>query len=1078
MIKKIVKSVLASTLAAFLMGAATCQHVSTTDVPPPIPTKAATPTQTPGGPTATATSVPPTPGGATPTPTNTPTNTATFTATATATNTSTPINTPLPGTPTPTPTATATLGTSQLSGLFVNDGSDKVTQDEMRATTNLGGTANTLWNPATQAVSLFAAANETVSMAAYLESTNGASNVTTSLSSLVSSNGTSITTRASAGGNDLYNYTGRNIEQFYVRYLPFKGMSLGAVGTSYVDERQFPLKTRLPCTTSDGNPLSTNVQCIRTAGYVWANRPWANKLIPDIMVPLEAQTGGTFSIAASKNQEIFVDIYVPKGTIAGTYTGTFSVKESGVVTKSIPVSLQVRNFTLPDVPSMKTMIYLEAGQISQRHYGGFFSQTDAVIQPVLNEYSKMLHRHGFQEINDNYASQSNQQFPGDKPNQYQIPRVSGSLYTSINNYAGRGTGTSNGVFSIGTFGAYGWDSTPTAANFQAHADAWETWFRANYPAVQRFVYLCDENKCSATQNTYAGYIKASAGVGKNLETFLTRSWTDILSGTPTYPNLSDMADTFGGGVNTTYQSSHDAFVAANRNLFLYNSQRPWNGILTTDGEGLDPRVLVWGMYKKAVPHWFQWSGALYQNNGLDTDVFNDMHTFGPNPVFCDTDACNHAGASTGGNDDGLLVYPGTDHPYATSDHNYNLAGPIASLRLKLWRRGLQDGDYLTMADAVNHTATLAIVNQMVPKILWEYDVRDHADPTYIFSPISWSSNVDDWENQRAALAQIIESGGVAPTATPTVTPTATATAGGPTVTPTFTPSSTPTIAPTVTSTPVPTATPTPSGGAFNPDSYYTGGTPVLVIDNTVASSIFDNNNVAGVGNGLNAAKVLSIANSQALYNPTSATQPTVLTAVQNALQGIKYISGQFHNVTQIVAGSPVNSGTNLSLLQNTPGWSIGVVWKEDGNSCAFYLEQDHSFTYNRAYVALAGGHPHMEVANADGTPHTTLEATGTTLSTAVTHVGLFENNVATGICSGKFDTASATFIDQNTSATTGACGTTTGLTANTTSNAPRAIFSCTGTILRFWIEKGATMTGTQATQMFADQKTKFALTAY
>src|ERR1035437_3502587 len=53
-------------------------------------------------------------------------------------------------------------------------------------------------------------------------------------------------------------------------------------------------------------------------------------------------------------------------------------------------------------------------------------------------------------------------------------------------------------------------------------------------------------------------------------------------------------------------------------------------------------------------------------------------------------------------------------------------------------------------------ATDKIVNQMVPKVLWEYGVHNPSDPTYQYTDVSWPTNADAWENARTSLATIIE----------------------------------------------------------------------------------------------------------------------------------------------------------------------------------------------------------------------------------------------------------------------------------------------------------------------------------
>ena len=59
---------------------------------------------------------------------------------------------------------------------------------------------------------------------------------------------------------------------------------------------------------------------------------------------------------------------------------------------------------------------------------------------------------------------------------------------------------------------------------------------------------------------------------------------------------------------------------------------------------------------------------------------------------------------------------------------------------------------------VNPLAVASLVQKMVPKVLWENDVTDPADPTWVITPISWSIDPADWEAARQRLADIIEGG--------------------------------------------------------------------------------------------------------------------------------------------------------------------------------------------------------------------------------------------------------------------------------------------------------------------------------
>jgi hypothetical protein len=63
---------------------------------------------------------------------------------------------------------------------------------------------------------------------------------------------------------------------------------------------------------------------------------------------------------------------------------------------------------------------------------------------------------------------------------------------------------------------------------------------------------------------------------------------------------------------------------------------------------------------------------------------------------------------------------------------------------------------LTLA-AVNPAAVQTIVTRIIPKTLLEYGC-DSGDPTWAFFGPSWSDDPDVWEEARAELADIIESG--------------------------------------------------------------------------------------------------------------------------------------------------------------------------------------------------------------------------------------------------------------------------------------------------------------------------------
>ena len=95
-----------------------------------------------------------------------------------------------------------------------------------------------------------------------------------------------------------------------------------------------------------------------------SNRPLAKGWYPDGLIPFtDPQTGNPlsgaqltavpFSLNASKNQPIWVDVLVPRDATPGAYNGTFSVT-SNQGNVSGQISLTVWNFTLPLKPALES----------------------------------------------------------------------------------------------------------------------------------------------------------------------------------------------------------------------------------------------------------------------------------------------------------------------------------------------------------------------------------------------------------------------------------------------------------------------------------------------------------------------------------------------------------------------------------------------------------------------------------------------------------------------------------------------------------------------------------------------------
>ena len=625
-----------------------------------------------------------------------------------------------------------------LAAVWANDGGDKVTRDELRASRGRTPPRNRLWDGRT--VRLVAARNEVVAFNLVLEApTARARRVAVSFDRLTGPGGAVIRGRGAAG-DGVFDYTGRDIELFYVRYLQIRGTSRFSYEGSYYDERHAPRRMRRPFDPATGMGRGR-----------WTDRPDHDKYYPDIAVPLDLVR--TFDVAAGTNQSVWVDVYVPKGAAPGRYAGTVRVAADGAPPWEVPVELTVRPFALPDVPAAKTMVYVGDADLVTRYLGPPSADprrnAAAALDRIHDRHFQLAHRHRVSLITSDATNAAL-----DRPSDAWIPRLSGALFTASRGYAGPGVGVGNGVYSIGTYAGHKLPWMQSAAAARPHAEGWVRWFERNARGTEYFLFLIDESRDFAQTERWASWIARLPAPGNRLPTFATLG---VAEAAEQVPSLTIAASSCGIGLRSRWETGLRRWRSTpGKRFYCYNSGRPAVGSIAIEDDGVALRELAWAHYKLKADRWFFWESTYYRDNQGgrgETNVFEDAATFsGPtrvDPVIGET-GHNHT------NGDGVFFYPGTDRVFPR--HSYGVGGPLASLRLKQWRRGLQDVDYLALAARVSPEKVAALVDRMVPKAAWEYGVDNPEDPTYVHTDVSWSDDPDDWEAARAELAAIIQSG--------------------------------------------------------------------------------------------------------------------------------------------------------------------------------------------------------------------------------------------------------------------------------------------------------------------------------
>jgi MYXO-CTERM domain-containing protein len=400
---------------------------------------------------------------------------------------------------------------------------------------------------------------------------------------------------------------------------------------------------------------------------------------PDAMIPAvdeidnQARNAFPVDVAANTQQPVFVEYHVPEGAAAGWYTGTVHV--TGGIIAEVPVKLYVHAFSLPSTSSLPSAYGIGSMDPCTAHYGGYQQcGADAGVEQLNTKYTKFAldHRISLSEV----------VYTGPLTN------ADGSYdwATWDAKYSPMLDGGMNGRL-LGaklTSVRYMW------TNDQAHYAEWAKHFRAKGWFDRTFDYSCDEppNGCSwASINARTSMVHAA---DPGFQTLVTTTLAEaqqqsVLAGidilVPNVMWLDPMPPL------TNLRPTYDAWLggSAQKKMWIYQacdsdgcgdggdaSQSGWPTHMI-DAPATQNRAMEWQAWRQKA------AGELYYDT---TYAFPRGDTWTSQYYF-------------GGNGDGTLFYPGTPAKIGGTSHI-----PIASLRVKLIREGMEDYEYLHLADTL------------------------------------------------------------------------------------------------------------------------------------------------------------------------------------------------------------------------------------------------------------------------------------------------------------------------------------------------------------------------------------------
>jgi len=445
------------------------------------------------------------------------------------------------------------------------------------------------------------------------------------------------------------------------------------------------------------------MEVVETTNASWIHLPSLPSAIEDPqgwkpvqLVPENALNGrGGFPIQvdALQNQAIWFDIYIEKDLLSGFYIGNILI-ETSENSYNIPVKLEVLDFKLPDENSLNAMFYF--GNSNAAYYmGNSFEHNPCFHRFAHRHRVEFVHAYDIESIKDD------------------IDRFNGWDFIPENGYEGPGENIGNKIVPR----TFYW--TPEEWLDQATArtlsDEWMEFINENIPNAITFLYMPDEPGPAEFPfiRSVADNIHSNPGPGKDLDIFVSHGYTDDLDG---------YIDIWAAVPRLIRKEWLENEHAKGNQMWFYNGGRPHVGAIINDASATDSRMIAWAAYKERINSYFYWHVNHWYHNhqfgpGPDSplraqNIWQNSITFERRPQYNDW-----------ANGDGVLIYPGRELVHPEEDRGID--GPVSSVRMANFRRGMQDHLYLTMArkrglyDLINNALEITVT-----KVFAEVDYDD------------------------------------------------------------------------------------------------------------------------------------------------------------------------------------------------------------------------------------------------------------------------------------------------------------------------------------------------------------------
>lgn len=484
-------------------------------------------------------------------------------------------------------------------------------------------------------------------------------------------------------------------------------------------------------------------------GYTWGPKsdllPWPAEY-PDALVPQQhgcfGQTETLFDSIrvpseANTNQALWIDSFIPADTQPGNYSLVIDV-EVEQTTFPIAVELTVFDATLPEKPSIDAI-----GEIYRSYNleGAGWDRDTKAWQDMAHCYQQLAHQHRMVFM-ERWPDIPSGELLQDYIKTYQ-PLFDGSLFTTDYGYSGTGQNTPVSVWRTPWPQEYNvkLENPLQPSDFERYEELSRDWRaltdKQGWNNTRFFAYVFDEldgpdkeNTDKKTRHNYLSMVHEQMGLLQNaLDEGTGDKSLDLLWTSHSNPaqwqddeklDLTNKVRLWSPNAMAADPTFLTERIRAGDTAWFYHSGHPAIGAHSVNASGIDMRT--WGVI-----------GARYGFGGQfmwAVNLGNDNKPFAEPSYKPDEDRFGN----------GVVVYPGNQLDKIDFKPS---PGPMPSMRLKAWRRGLQDAELFFLARDKNEQAADALIQAMVPQAL--ADGKGDA---------SWPKDVASWIDFKVQLLEL------------------------------------------------------------------------------------------------------------------------------------------------------------------------------------------------------------------------------------------------------------------------------------------------------------------------------------